>query len=168
MKLKIGDVFTIPIDGKKNVYGQIVAIPNKNNFIIVIFKTASNDDDRPSIEEIVRSEPLFLGYTLDAKLYHKHWVIIGNNTENIKKIRLPYFKLGTPPDDIYIVDYKGNIVRRANMVEFNSLKYLWVRAPIGYENALKAYYGIGIWDEDDNKLLYKNTLESIKLVEGSV
>ena len=37
MKLKAGDLFTIPINEEKYGFGQIVALPNKHNFIIIVF-----------------------------------------------------------------------------------------------------------------------------------
>ncbi|WP_143961168.1 Imm26 family immunity protein [Litoribacter populi] len=165
MKLKTGDIFTIPIDDARIGLGQIVNIPNKNNFIIIVFKNSYDKNKIPSLEEIVKSEVLFLGYTLDAKLYHKHWVIIGNYADNVASIPLPYFKLGTSPD-VNIINYKGDFVRKAKQEEDKYIEYKTVTAPVEYELALKAYHNVVDWEEDFNSLLYKETLNSIKVVEG--
>lgn len=81
MKLKVGDIFTIPVSEEKTGFGQIVNIPNRNNFIIIVFEKIYTGKEWPDIGEIMNDRILFLGYTLDAKLYHKHWKIIGNNTQ---------------------------------------------------------------------------------------
>lgn len=165
MKLKTGDIFTIPVTEDEIGFGQIINIPNKNNFIIVVFKEIYAGKDWPSINEIIQNEILFLGYTLDALLYHKFWKIIGNKVSNLQAIKLPYYKLGTPPD-IRIVNYKGDEIRKASKYEFDNLEYKTVVAPIRYENALKAYHKFANWESDFNELLYNKTLESIKIVEG--
>jgi hypothetical protein len=167
MKLKIGDVFTIKLNNEEAGFGQVISFPNKSSLLISILKHKEIIASSYSLESILTSEILFLGYSLDAKLYHKHWEIIGNMS--IGNVVLPYNKLGTPPDEIYITDYKGKIIRECTIEEFNNLDYRTVIAPIRYENALKAYYGLLPWiDEDYNKLFYKNTLKAKEVVESGL
>lgn len=167
MKLKEGDVFSILLTEDLFGFGQIVKIPNKNNFIIAVFDYTSNTVDI-DLKKIIDSKLIFLGYTLDAKLYHKHWVIIGNTSSNLSEVKLPYFKLGTPPGDVYITNYKGEIVRDANKQEFEELIYQTVVAPVRFENALKAYFKLQEWkDEDYNKLLYSHVLNSNDIAIGN-
>jgi len=161
MKIKEGDVFTIPVDENRVGFGQIIKIPNKNNFIIVVFQEICITTEIPAVNEIINFSPLFLGYTMDAKLYHKHWKIIGNNNSNIDLIPLPNYRLGTPPDDIYITDYSGKVLRPAKKEEYEKLEHKTVRAPVGYENALKAYHNLKEWQADDNKLLFKNVIKQV-------
>lgn len=164
MKLKVGDIFTIPVSEEKTGFGQIVNIPNKNNFIIVVFENIYTGKEWPSLIEITANKILFLGYTMDALLYHKYWQIIGNDYSNLKTIKLPYYKLGTPPN-ISIVNYNGDFVRKANKEEFDKLTYQTVVAPVRYENALKAYHNFLEWKDDFNELFYDKILESIDIVE---
>ena len=163
MKLNTGDFFTIPIDEKRTGIGQIVNIPNKNSFIIIVFDSLWEINFMPVKANFLNFDILLLGYTVDSKLYNKHWTIIGNTQENIDSIYLPYFKLGTPPDDIYIVNYKGDRIRQASMDEFDLLKYQSIVAPIRYENALKAHFNLADWDNKYDELLYSYTLDSIKI-----
>ena len=164
MKLKVDDIFTITISSDEVGFGQIVAFPNKSTLLIIVFDLKQKVESDYDIEKILSSKILFLGYTLDAKLYHKHWKVIGNRPA--KSVVLPYNKIGTPPDDIFITDYKGKKLRRCTIDEFDSLEYQNVIAPVRYENALKAYYGLQDWiGEDYNKLLYERTLNSIKLFQ---
>ncbi|MET0636615.1 MAG: Imm26 family immunity protein [Chitinophagaceae bacterium] len=163
MKLKIGDIFTITISENEVGFGQIVAFPNKSTLLIIVFDLKRKGEGDYDIEKIMSSKILFLGYTLDAKLYHKHWKVIGDRP--VKGVELPYNKIGTPPDNIFVTDYKGKKLRRCSIDEFDSLDYQNVIAPVRYENALKAYYGLQDWIGDDyNKLLYERTLNSIKVL----
>jgi Immunity protein 26 len=164
MKLKVGDIFTIPVSDEKTGFGQIINIPNKNNFIIAVFEKVYTGKEWPGLDEIITDRILFLGYTMDAKLYHEHWKIIGNDSSNVSKVKLPYFKLGTPPD-MQIINYKGDRLRKASKDEFNSIDYKTVLAPVEYEIALKAHHKLEEWEEGFNELLYEKALESIKIVE---
>lgn len=165
MKLKTGDIFTIPIDDSRISIGQIINKPNKDSLIIVVYDVILDKNVIPTLKDLCNNDILLLGHTLDAKLYHKHWVIIGNYSDNINKIYLPYYKLGTPPKDIYIVNFKGESLRRATASEFNALNYQSIVAPIRYENAVKAHFNLLDWDDVYNNLLYSYTLDSLKLVK---
>jgi Immunity protein 26 len=165
-KLKVGDIFKIPISNDFDGFGQIINIPLTNNvFIIIVFDKIYDNRKILNIDEILNNKILFLGYTMDALLYHKHWTVIGNQTMNISKIKLPYFKLGIPPD-MKIVDYKGGKIRKATKEEFEKLDYETSIAPIRYENALKAFHKFEQWDLDYDILLYDNVSKSIEIVEG--
>ena len=155
MKLKIGDVFEIAIDENRDGFGQIVALPNESTLLISIFERVKLKTDTLSLDEICNSRILFLGFTLDAKLYHKHWRLIGNYNQNIGAVKIPYYRLGTPPDEIYIINYKEEVIRACSIEEFDKLKYITVIAPVRYEKALKAFYKVGEWSEDYDKLTYE-------------
>jgi len=166
MRLKVGDVFTIPIDENRLGLGQIINKPNKDSLIIVVYDFSFDKEIIPSLNGLEEYKILLLGQTLDAKLYHKHWIVIGNNDKNITSIYLPYYKLGTPPKDIYIVNFKGETLRRATIHEFNTLNYQSIVAPVRYENALKAHFNLLNWDDIYDDLLYSYTLNSIKILNN--
>ena len=165
LKLKVGDVFSIPLGNGELGFGQIVSLPDRDTLIIALFNFKQNDAEPIDINKIFNSEVLFLGYTLDAKLYHKHWVIIGNIQSNLSNIKLPYSKLGTPPGDIYLTDFKGAELCEITEIDFSKLSYQTVIAPIRYENALKAYFKLGEWQDDYDKLFYKHTLTSNNIAD---
>lgn len=167
LKLKEGYIFNIPIDAdaKKIGFGQIVSVSNNNNFIITVFEDIWNCNENPSLESIVKGNVLFMGYTMDAKLYHKHWNIIGCITSNLKSIDFPIYCLGTPPEDIYIVDYKGKILRECAKEEFKLLSYQKIVAPVRYEKALKAFHGFDEWKDYFDELKIDNLLKGKRIIE---
>ena len=160
--LKEGDVFAIPLANDEYGFGQVVTPYNKKSggFMIAIFDFKSSNFQSDT-EHVCNSELLFLGLTFDAKLYHKDWILIGNYIGNIASIKMPYFCLGTPPDDIYMVNAMGEKVKLINQELFDQLTYRVEIAPIRYENALKAYYGLKEWNKEDyDKLLYVHAKKS--------
>lgn len=167
--LNIGDVFTIPLDNNQFGFGQVVASYDKRSggFVIAIFNYKSDDISNVTISEICSKEILFLGFTFDAKIYHKDWTLIGNYIANIENIIMPYYRLGTPPEEIYIVNHKGECIKDIDEKTFYKLSYKTEIAPIRYENALKAYYGLQEWKEEDyDKLLYKHSIKSKEIFES--
>jgi Immunity protein 26 len=167
-KLNVGDIFAMSSINDENDprigFGQIIKIPKKT-FIVVIYKIVCYDQDFPSLDKILNSEILFLSYTTDALFHHKYWQVIGNSVSNLDMVKTPYYKLGLPPD-MYIVNYKGDRLRKASQYEFDNLDYETLVAPVRFENALKLYYEMGEWDKDYDELLYERVIESIKVVEG--
>ena len=161
IKIREGDVFTIPIDIERVGFGQILRIPNKNNFIIVVYEFYSNTSDGHVLADIIKKPILLMGYTMDAKLYHRHWLIIGNYLCNISDVPMPLFKIGVPPGDIYLLDFAGRVIRPCTVEEFDALNYRKVIAPIRYERALQAFYGIGEWKEEYNEMKIANYLKGI-------
>jgi hypothetical protein len=160
LKLKIGDIFTIPLGDHEVGFGQIINFPiTKDVFIVVIFTHKQPKKISVNLSNICKSEILMLGYTTDAKLYHKHWIVVGNYIDNIKNIELPIHKIGIQ-DDVYIINYKGEKIRKVYK-DVKNLDYMTTVAPVRYENALKAYFGLAPWiKEDFDKLLYAKTLEA--------
>jgi hypothetical protein len=167
-KLNVGDVFTIPLNENEVGFGQCVTPHKKTSggFVIAVYSFRKDKNQTVDISKIVNTEPIFLGYTFDAKLYHKDWEIIGNYIENISSLKLPYNRLGTPPDEIYLIDVNSNRIAEISEEIFNELTYKTEIAPIRYENALKAYFGLQEWKaEDYDKLLYKHVLQSNEIAK---
>jgi hypothetical protein len=149
MKLKEGDVFTIPLNEEETGFGQVVAFPDKSSFIIAVFDYKQKLETDYDLEKICKSKIIFLGGTFDGKLYHKHWVIIGNYKNNLHSIIIPTYKIGTPPGELFAVDYKGKKLRPITNEEFHMLDFQSYASPIRYENGLKAYYGFQDWNSED-------------------
>lgn len=168
-KLNVGDVFTIPLNENEVGFGQSVTEHKKTSggFVIAVFPFKRMKDETINIKDIVNTEPLFLGYTFDALLCDlPKWKIIGNYPDNIEDIKLPFNKLGTPPDDIYLIDITNSRIAEISEEVYKKLTHKTEIAPIRYENALKAYFKFKEWKEEDyDQLFYKHTLNSNKIAQ---
>lgn len=167
LKLNIGDIFTIPLSDNEVGFGQIISFPiSKDQFIMVCFELKENKVGKYEVKKIIESPIIFLGYTVDALLYHNRWEIIGNYTNNIEDYVLPYHKIGIPPSDAFMTDYKGNKVAKISGEVFEQLGFKTSVSPIRFQNALKAHFGLQDWIEEDyNKILYSETLKSVEIAK---
>ncbi|KPH13341.1 Imm26 family immunity protein [Chryseobacterium sp. ERMR1:04] len=164
-KLSEGDIFTIPLGNGEFGIGQIVCFPRtKDVFIMIVYDYRAKKYDENNIMLALKSSILFLGYSTEARLYHKMWEIIENSTKNLDEVKMPYHRLGTPPEEIYLTNYKNERIKAINEKEFQRLEYLTSYAPIRFENALKAHFGLQEWiSENYDSVLYEKTLESIRV-----
>lgn len=159
MNLKVGDIFEFSINEKSKSYGQIVSLFKKDALTIIVFEGQYRS--RPDIEELLNDNILLFGNTFDAKFYHKHWIVIGNETSNLTSIKFPYYKIGSEP--VYIEDFLENKLRKASANEQNILNYRSYIAPVRFETALKAYYKIVEWREEFDELMYSNVAKSSEI-----
>jgi hypothetical protein len=169
IKLEFGDVFSIPLDGNEFGFGQVMSPYNKKSggFMIGVFNYKASIIKNLDLNKLCSSELLFLGLTFDAKIYHNDWIVIGNHINNLDSIKKPYFKIGIMPNELYMVNYKGEIIKEITEDVFNNLMYLTEIAPIRYENALKAHFGLQDWKKEDyDKLLYENSVISNEIAKS--
>ncbi|MBL1279820.1 MAG: hypothetical protein COA33_006095 [Fluviicola sp.] len=158
MKLKEGDIFTIPINNQFIGLGQIIYMPNKKNYMIIVFKERYEVSSVPlDLFTVSQGDIFLMGYTVDAKFYHKHWKVIGNVEVNLGRIRLPYFKLGIIEKEMLVINYQGKEIGQATKEDLK-LNYKTVIAPVRFENALKYLYNEREWNSSFNEILYSTDL----------
>ena len=150
-KTKLGDVFRIPLSENESGFGQIIADDSEGILLMVIFDHRTRNCDSPELTDIVASEPLFISDSVDAKIWHGDWPIVGNMPPDLERFPLPNYRV-----DIngvtYVESYYGDRIRPATAAEFTKLSPRGSRAPIRLENALKAYYGFIEWDDSFDEL----------------
>lgn len=139
---KLGDVFLVPSGNDLFGVGQIVGNFHGELYII-IYDTAVNSRDY-DIQKSLNSEPLIASLSLDAKIYHGDWPVVGNFRENIPSIYQPCFKI-EQDGHMYVESRDRSISRIASETEQEILRFRTVVAPIRIENALKALRGFGEW-----------------------
>lgn len=167
MKLKEGDIFSIKVGEKGICLGQIVKIPNKESLSVVLYEELIDDVEEEKLSEILENcTPLLFGNTFDAKFYHKHWQVIGNDKSKSDTLKLPYYKIGSFP--IYVEDFDEKRVKIASREEKKRLVFRKYVAPVRLENALLAHHGLKEWEDDlFNPLLYSYNIESNNLINGA-
>lgn len=161
IKVKAGDVFLIPLDQTTSAGGIIIS-DRKGELYIAVFQERL-DWNEPDTRKIVNGKPLFLTLTLDAKLWHGFWPIIGNE-----------LKLTTMfPQPVYKVQYEGKIHmesrdrkfhRIASANEAEKLDFRTVSYPAVIEDAAKGKFGIVEWNPHYDSLLADYAIKSSKFL----
>lgn len=157
-RAKRGDVFSILIDDRRVGYGQVV-LKNHSSFpiYIIVFETAYDRNQEVSLNEIVADGIALVGASMDARIYHGMWKIIGNIEPDRSRIPQPNFKAYIEGSD-FVEDFDGNRLRAATPNDLRHYDSRWLRAPMGFESAIKAFHVVGIWEPDFDKLTLKHAL----------
>jgi hypothetical protein len=153
-RLRVGDVFSIPLDDERVGYGQIVHRWGKSggHFYFAVFDGAHPRDEDVELDAVL-SEPLaFLALSMDPLLVNGHWRVVGNRDVDPEGFPWPDYREGVSPGVFEIVDYTGQRRRRATEREAEKVPFRTVVAPILVEDALKARYGLVPWDHGYDKL----------------
>ena len=91
IKANVGDVFLVPLDGKRWAVGQVVSSWNEELYVAIFDNQVGVQ--RLDVPKIVDMQPVFLALTLDAKIWNGDWPIIGNIQENLSEVPQPAFKV---------------------------------------------------------------------------
>ena len=81
----MGDVFLIPIDDSRHGIGQIAGDWKGELYVIIFDAVYGNEAIDP--KRVLAEKPLFGALSLDAKIHHGDWRVIGNISENLAAIR---------------------------------------------------------------------------------
>lgn len=150
--VKVGDVFCIKIKGEeKYSYGQVISLGDTSECII-IFDISSNI--HPKINDIVKNPILFLAQTVTVKIEDNEWVYLGNLDIPYNLI-LPEY-ISDTLDGKVILNYKGEILRKATNNEIETLTTLKSCSPAIVEDAINFKYGMEEWYPYLNNLLKLN------------
>ena len=158
----VGDVFTIPLEGRRAGVGQIVATYGKHQYFFAVFDPAYKSVDAIDVHVAVRAHLALLALSLDAKLFHQHWKVIGH-AEVSHDIPLPAYKEGGTDGAFRVVDYSGQLSREATAEEARRLSYRTTVAPVRIEAAFRAKHGEAEWAERFDALTpdYELTTENL-------
>jgi Immunity protein 26 len=143
VQVKTGDVFLIPLTEESWTYGQLVSAWNGELYVAIFDEKVEKDHADP--KAIVGLKPVFLVLTLDAKLWHGHWPIIGNVQTNLSEFPRPVFKV-RQKGIVHIESRDRAISRPATAEESEILRYRAVTSPAAIEKVVRAYFGIGDWN----------------------
>ena len=158
----MGDVFLIPLDETSAAGGQVVSIRKGAELYLAIFGLRLNlKEVDPTFA--VNSLPLLLTLSLDAKIWHGNWPIIGNLIKKVKHYPQPNYKVEYA--GVMSIESRDHAMRRvASPEELKVLNYRTVTAPITVEKAIKAHFGIGPWIEYYDGLLAEHAIASAKMM----
>ena len=149
-KLRVGDVFTIPLDAPRLGVGQVVGL-RTHTYLMAIFSRPIVRDVE-TVDTALASPIAFLAESLDAKIWAGDWTIVTNRLPD-PSIPMPAFRqMVGSPGRIDIVDYSETRRRPSEGTE-----PLWVPnrstvAPVRLEHALRASLGLEPWNDAYDEL----------------
>src|SRR5689334_3915926 len=109
-----GDVFLIPLERDKSAVGQVITVRYSNLYVAIFGREISRLHD--DLVPVVWERPIFLTLTLDAKLFHGHWQIVGNFVDNLESFPRPAFKVGLA-DGVHIESLDAKSTRKASEID---------------------------------------------------
>lgn len=161
VEAKAGDVFLIPVSGSSYGMGQVVARYGEELYLVVYEVLTSREAATPEL--VLDEEPVLASLSLDAKLWHGHWPIIGNTTKNLTKISEPAFKINVG-GAVLIESQDRSKNKEADPEQVDKLRYRTTVAPVRLENAIRALHtGVG-WNAAYDRLSYRYALETSRLL----
>lgn len=161
-----GDVFSIPLGDGRSGFGQVVATYQERGvYYVAIFDTIVEEAVlEESADDAIASRLLFLSLTLDSRLHHGMWRVIGPRAV-APDLPFPAYKvdIGFPPAP-HVVDHLGERTRPATADEAALLPVRTTVAPIALEKALQAKAGLAPWEERFNDFAPNEDLTTARLL----
>lgn len=161
IQVKVGDVFLVPLDGKNWALGQLVSAWNDELYVAIFGQKLEAREVAPY--SVIDQEPVFLALTLDAKLFHGDWPILGNVQENLASFPQPAFKV-RQSGVVHIESRDRTVSRPAASTEAEILRYRSVSSPAVVEKAVQAHFGIGEWSPHYDEFPAAYAFESARLL----
>jgi hypothetical protein len=150
-----GDIFVVDIDERRVTVGHVLF---KNvaafNLYVCFFKPLWLRDALPNLSELAASEIVLIGGTMDALIYHGRWRVIGNIKPDLTRIPLPLFKVMIAGHDV-ITSFYGEKVRDACGEDIRYYDNHTSRAPMAFQDAIRAYHGLGPPPESMAKMTFE-------------
>ncbi|MEP1422293.1 MAG: Imm26 family immunity protein [Erythrobacter sp.] len=161
IEVNVGDVFLVPLDDKSWALGQIIS-DYEGELYVAIF-SEKQETQKVDPDSVIGQKPTFLALTLDAKLFHGDWPILGNMQDNLADFPQPNFKV-RQSGVVHIESRDRSVSRQATPAEAEILGYRSVSSPAVIENAVKAHFGIGDWTTHYNEFQADYAYRSARLL----
>ena len=164
-KPKVGDVFLVPLDEVSAAGGHVISIREGEELYLAVFDQRLKLNETDPIVAIGGS-PVFLTLSFDAKFWHGNWPIIGNRADLTERYPQPNYKI-KHAGVMSLESRDRKILRPALFNELEILRYRSVAAPVIIEDAIRAHFGIGEWDDNNDEFLAEYAIASSKLTYSS-
>ncbi|WP_312165789.1 hypothetical protein [Phenylobacterium sp.] len=153
-RLKVGDVIQIPVAEYRVSYAQLL-IARDVLFVLVGSKLWMAADGVPKNTSDL--DPIFWAWTLDAKIYHGHWAVVGNWPVQMDECDLPIYKVGYE-GRVFLESFSGQKLREASSEEVERVPYRTTISPIAIERCIKRLHGLSQDDVPLDECLIANTV----------
>jgi hypothetical protein len=156
IKVKIGDIYALPLGNGEYAYAQLIDITPFNYFVVYDYKSSTF----PEVQNLVEQKIIILTNTVDVFIKDLRWPFVGNISPPSGVI-IPNFIVGRLKDgkeQIIVVDYHGNYLRGATKEDKKTLLYQSSVSPAFLEHIAKhQLLGVGRSYPDIEKVFYKDT-----------
>jgi hypothetical protein len=149
--LKVGDLFTIPVDESRVAVGQLADKVHTAWYVIVYGSTYPTGESIAA-DEVARSPIRIQALTFPARINHGYWHVFGHASIDTASIEWPEFKVMTPKTHV-VTDHRGDTIREATSIDRHRLPEMSFVSPMIVEMAAKALFGVGPWQSHFDKLL---------------
>ncbi|HET7085113.1 MAG TPA: hypothetical protein VFI23_10105 [Rhizomicrobium sp.] len=155
--VKVGDVLSIPIVDGLCATAQVLV---KRAILHVVIFSELRQCGSISIEAETSSSPVLAGWTMDAKVYHGYWEIIGKSmpadwSDLKKNYKVEY------AGKIWVEDFDGRLLHPASRSEIENLFNRSSYSPASLEQAIRAFHKLEPWDSKfDDLLIPKSNSEN--------
>lgn len=163
IKANVGDVFLVPLDCQSWAVGQLISAWNEELYVTIFDKkTEARELD---LSATLNLNSALFALTLDAKLFHGDWPILGNVDENLDRFPQPAFKV-RQSGVVYIESRDRTVSRPASPSEAEILRYRSVSYPAIIEEAAQGYFGFCEWNAHFDKFRPEYAIFSSRLLNG--
>jgi hypothetical protein len=147
--VKVGDVLSIPIVGSLCATAQVLV---KRAILYIVVFSELRQCGAISIDAAASGSPVLAGWTMDGKIYHGHWKVIGGSVpisgSNLKKnYKVEY------AGKIWVEDFDGKLLHPASSSEIETLFNRSSYSPARLERVIRAYHKLESWDSEFDELL---------------
>jgi Immunity protein 26 len=138
-RIRIGDVFQIPVSETQIGFGQVVA-QNKPIYYMIAFDFISDGKSAVNIEDVVNAPMIFAGNFFDGLFRTGDWKVVGNVNVKIEVVPFPCFKIYMEGKD-YVESWDGTRRRLATPEEAKLLDNSTNYSALWLQEAVQAYFG---------------------------
>jgi hypothetical protein len=143
IRLKAGDVFEMPVSNGKFGYGTII-VCRKIIYVIIHKRLYLR---APAIGQLTSDEIAFVGWTMDAMIYHGDWTVVLHDYPTRSDIPYPNWKVELE-GQMVVTDFTGErFLGPIGADEVDLLDFQTSRSPMVFQHALEALHGLGEWNQ---------------------
>jgi hypothetical protein len=158
-----GTVFGFSLPDGSQCFGQVLA-QREADALIVIFDHRADAGAAEAADALARRPLAFAGLTSLAPFAKGQWKALGSAPLALAPEDWPKFKsVKGQASNTFVEDYLGKRRRNIAGAELDLVEERVVTAPVTYEKALAAFFGLGEWKEHFEKLRIEPVLKRSKI-----
>jgi hypothetical protein len=160
LRLKAGDIFAFDVDQDRCGLGQVIE-PGAVFLTTILQKAYPRD---VALSEVDHSDILLTGWTMDGRIRHDFWRVIGNLPVpgNIPR-PCSKVRIGS---EFWVQDYRAKPIRKASRLEAEQLDLHSSMSPMSFETAFRAHHGLAEWNKAYDKITLGYRLSQAGLCEA--